>query len=163
MSTALYVGLDVAKTELVLATEPPQPVATYAHTEAGVTALVTQLQARGPLVVLKATGGYETDVVTAVALAGIPLAPVNPREVRDFAKAVGRLAKTDALDAQVLAQFAARERPEPRALPDAAHQALAALVTRRATTRRDAHRRTEPAASRARPRAAPSAGAHPLS
>jgi transposase len=83
------------------------------------------------LVVLEATGGYETDVVAALALAGLPVAVVNPRQVRDFAKALGRLAKTDAIDATVLAQFGARVQPEPRPLPDAAHQALAALVTRR--------------------------------
>lgn len=132
MSTPLYVGLDVAKATLVLATEPSRPVSAHPHTEAGITALVTQLQVWRPtLVVLEATGGYETDVATALALAGVPLALVNPRQVRDFAKALGRLAKTDALDAQVLAQFAARVQPDPRPLPDAAHQALAALVTRR--------------------------------
>lgn len=132
MTPSLYIGLDVAKAELVLATDPPQPVTVYPHTDAGITALVAQLQPLQPtLVVLEATGGYETDVATALALAGLPLALVNPRQVRDFAKALGRLAKTDALDAQVLAQFAARVRPAPRPLPDATHQALAALVARR--------------------------------
>lgn len=132
MSTALYVGLDVAKTELVVATEPPGLSTTVPHTEAGITALVTQLQGRAPaLIVLEATGGYETEVATALALARLPVALVNPRQVRDFAKALGHLAKTDTLDAQVLAQFAARVHPEPRPLPDAAHQALTALVTRR--------------------------------
>jgi transposase len=132
MSTSLYVGLDVAKATLVVATEPPRPPLTLPHTEAGITTLVTQLRALPPtLVVLEATGGYETDVATALALAGVPVALVNPRQVRDFAKALGHLAKTDALDAHVLAQFAARVRPDPRPLPDAAHQALTALVTRR--------------------------------
>jgi transposase len=81
--------------------------------------------------VLEATGGYEADVAAAVALAGLPVAVVNPRQVRDFAKALGRLAKTDALDATVLAAFAARVRPAARPLPDAAQQALTALVARR--------------------------------
>ncbi len=80
---------------------------------------------------LDATGGLERLVVAALALAGRPVAVVNPRQVRDFAKASGRLAKTDALDAAVLAHFAEALRPEPRPLPDAASQALAALVERR--------------------------------
>jgi transposase len=132
MSTALYVGLDVAKAELVMATEPPQPLITRPNTDAGITTLVRQLQALGPtLIVLEATGGYETDVATALALARLPVALINPRQVRDFAKALGHLAKSDTIDAQVLARFAARVQPEPRPLPDAAQQALAALVTRR--------------------------------
>jgi transposase len=81
--------------------------------------------------VLEATGGLERLVVAALALAGLPLAVANPRQVRDFAKATGRLAKTDALDAAALAHFAEAIHPEPRPLPDAASQALAALVERR--------------------------------
>jgi transposase len=132
MSEAVYVGLDVSKAQIDLATVPVQAPHAFPHTEAGLTALVAHLQTPPPtLVVLEATGGYETDVATALALAGVPLAVVNPRQVRDFAKALGRLAKTDALDAQVLADFAARVQPAPRPLPDTAHQALAALVTRR--------------------------------
>jgi transposase len=102
------------------------------HTEEGIATLVTELQALKPtLVVLEATGGYEVDVATALALATVPVAIVNPRQVRDFAKALGRLAKTDALDAHVLALFAERVRPEPRGLPDEAHQELAARMARR--------------------------------
>lgn len=131
-ATSCVVGLDIAKAHLDLATEPSRPPQRFAHTEAGLSALVAQLQTLAPtLIVMEATGGYETDVATAVALAGLPVAIVNPRQVRDFAKALGRLAKTDALDATVLALFGARVRPEPRPLPDAAHQALTALVTRR--------------------------------
>jgi transposase len=100
--------------------------------ETGITELVEQLRARAPgLIVLEATGGLERLVVAALALAGLPLAVVNPRQVRDFAKATGRLAKTDALDAAALAHFAEAIRPEPRPLPDEASQALAALVERR--------------------------------
>jgi len=132
MSDPVYVGLDVSKHHLDLACEPVGDARRLPHTEEGVTALVAQLHAIQPaLLVLEATGGYETQVATAVALAGLPVAVVNPRQVRDFARALGRLAKTDAIDAQVLALFAARVRPEPRLLPDQAHQALAALVTRR--------------------------------
>lgn len=132
MPVECYVGLDVAKAHLDLATVPATAAVRFAHDEAGVSALVAHLQTLTPtLVVLEATGGYEADVAAAVALAGLPVAVVNPRQVRDFAKALGRLAKTDALDAAVLAAFAARVRPAPRPLPDAAHQALTALVVRR--------------------------------
>jgi transposase len=132
MSTPTYVGLDVAKARIDVALHPPGPAFHVPHDETGLTSLVTHLQHVQPaLVVLEATGGYETDVATALALAGLPVAIVNPRQVRDFAKALGRLAKTDAIDAAVLALFAARVPPAPRPLPDAAHQPLAALVTRR--------------------------------
>src|SRR5258706_16446060 len=79
----------------------------------------------------EATGGYEAAVVAGLGIAGVPVAVVNPRQVRDFARATGRLAKTDRLDAQVLAHFGQAMRPTPRPLPDAAAQALAALVERR--------------------------------
>ena len=132
MSTPSYVGIDVAKAHLDVAVHPPAATPRFPHDEAGLSALVAHVQSLAPaLVVLEATGGYETDVVAALALAGIPLAVVNPRQVRDFAKAIGRLAKTDALDAAVLALFAARVQPEPRPLPDAAQQDLTALVARR--------------------------------
>jgi len=132
MSEPLYVGLDVSKQQLDLAFEPARTPRRVPHTDEGIATLVTELRPLAPaLIVLEATGGYETDVATALALAGLPVTLVNPRQVRDFARALGRLAKTDALDAQVLARFAARVRPEPRPLPDEAHQALAALVTRR--------------------------------
>jgi len=132
MSEPLYVGLDVSKQHLDLACFPARSPQRVPHSEAGIATLVADLRRLSPtLIVLEATGGYETDVTTALALAGLPVALVNPRQVRDFARALGRLAKTDALDADVLAQFAARVRPVPRPLPDEAHQALAALVTRR--------------------------------
>lgn len=132
MAEPLYVGLDVSKQYLDIAFEPARPPQRVAQSEEGIRSLVTQLQALGPvLVVLEATGGFETEVATALALAGLPVALINPRQVRDFARALGRLAKTDALDAAVLALFAARVRPAPRPLPDETHQALAALVTRR--------------------------------
>ena len=132
MTTACYVGLDVAKAHLDVATSPATAAVRFTHDEAGLSALIAHLQPLAPaLVVLEATGGYEADVAAAVALAGLPVAVVNPRQVRDFAKAIGRLAKTDAVDADVLARFAAHVRPEPRPLPDAAQQDLTALVARR--------------------------------
>jgi transposase len=96
------------------------------------TTLVAQLAALRPtLIVLEATGGLEIPLTSALATAGLPVVVVNPRQVRDFARAKGLLAKTDALDAQVLAQFAERIRPQPRPLPDTEARALAALLTRR--------------------------------
>ena len=92
-----------------------------------------QVRALAPqLIVLEATGGYERAVVATLAAAGLPVVVVNPRQVRDFAKALGRLAKTDGIDAQVLAHFAQAVHPEPRPVSDEASQRLAALVERRA-------------------------------
>ena len=132
MSTPCYVGIDIAKAHLDLGVYPPTTPYRVAHDEAGLAALVAHVQTLAPaLVVLEATGGLETDVATALAVAGVPVAVVNPRQVRDFAKAVGHLAKTDQIDADVLALFAARIQPPPRPLPDAAQHALTALVARR--------------------------------
>jgi len=130
---ACFVGLDVAKAHLDLALRPAAgEVRRFPHTEGGLSALVAYLQPLAPtLIVLEATGGYEADVAAALGLAALPVAVVNPRQVRDFARAIGRLAKTDALDATVLAHFAEAVHPPPRPLPDAAHQALVALVARR--------------------------------
>ncbi len=126
------VGIDVAKAHLDVDVRPTGVTRRFDHTEAGLTALTAFLRPLTPtIVVLEATGGYEADVAAALALAALPVAVVNPRQVRDFARATGRLAKTDALDARVLAHFAEAVQPEPRPLPDAAHQALNALVTRR--------------------------------
>jgi len=128
----VYVGIDVAKATLDVAVAPTAERWTLAYTEREVAGLVRRLTGLHPaLVVLEATGGLEGPLVGALATAGLPVVVVNPRQVRDFAKATGTLAKTDALDAAVLAHFAAAVRPTPRPLPDAATQTLAALVTRR--------------------------------
>jgi transposase len=128
----LFVGIDVAKAECVVAVRPTGATWTVPQTEAGWATLVTRLQALAPTLVLcEATGGLELPLASVLAAAGLSLAIVNPRQVRDFAKAKGLLAKTDALDAAVLAHFAEAIRPLPRAVPDATTQALAALVTRR--------------------------------
>lgn len=127
-----FVGIDVSKAALDVALRPDEGPWRYANDEAGIAELVSRLQPLAPaLIVLEATGGVERVVVAALALAGLPVAVVNPRQVRDFAKATGRLAKTDALDAAALAHFAEAIRPAPRPLPDAQSQALAALVERR--------------------------------
>lgn len=128
----MVIGIDVAKDTVVLASEPAGRTGTFPTDSAGLTALVAQCQAQPvALVVLEATGGYEAPVVAALASAGLPVVIVNPRQVRDFAKATGRLAKTDAIDARVLACFGAKVQPPVRALPDAATLELQALLGRR--------------------------------
>jgi transposase len=130
--SALYLGLDVAKDAVVLASEPAGLTGTFPTDEAGLAALVAQCQAHPvTLIVLEATGGYHTPIAAALGAAGLPLAVVNPRQVRDFAKATGQLAKTDAIDAAILALFGARVQPAPRPLSDAATQELDAWLRRR--------------------------------
>jgi transposase len=131
-STPVTVGIDVAKARLDVAVRPREEAWAVPNDEGGIASLVARLAPLAPaLVVLEATGGLEVPAAAALAEAGLPVAVVNPRQVRDFARAVGQLAKTDALDAQVLARFGAVVRPAPRPLPDADTQALAALVARR--------------------------------
>ena len=127
-----FVGIDVSKATLDIACLPDSESWTVTNDDPGLAELTPRLLGLAPaLVVLEATGGFETAVVTALARAGLPVVVVNPRQVRDFAKAMGRLAKTDALDAGILADFAQRIRPEPRPLPDEAAQLLESLLTRR--------------------------------
>lgn len=128
----MVVGIDVAKAELVVATRPGGERWSVTNDERGVHPLVDRLRRDGAeLIVLEATGGYELLCVTALAAASLPVVVVNPRPVRDFAKATGQLAKTDRIDADILALFAERVRPEVRALPDADAQELEALLARR--------------------------------
>lgn len=132
MAESMFVGVDVAKAELVVAVRPSGAQWTVANDEPGRRTLVARLTAERPqLLVLEATGGYELPAVAALVAAGLPVVVVNPRQVRDFARSTGQLAKTDRLDAAVLALFAERVQPPVRALPDAATQALEALVARR--------------------------------
>jgi transposase len=127
-----FVGIDVAKAELVIAVRPAGERWVVPNDDAGVKRLVLRLRHLAPtLVVLEATGGYERAAVAALAAAGVPLVVANPRQVRDFARATGQLAKTDRIDADTLALFAERVRPEPRPLPDEAARALDGLLTRR--------------------------------
>src|SRR5438270_376222 len=108
----MIIGIDVAKAELVVASGSSGAVGTHANDDAGVRALVQQLVPLAPdLVVLEATGGYELLCVAALTAAPLPVVVVNPRQVRDFAKATGQLAKTDQMDARMLALFGERVRP----------------------------------------------------
>lgn len=128
----MLVGIDVAKAELVVGTRPTAERWAVANDERGVRTLVERLTRDAPtLIVLEATGGYELLVVGALAAAGLPVVVVNPRQVRDFARATGQLAKTDRIDADVLALFAERVRPEVRPLKDEHAQELDALLARR--------------------------------
>ena len=127
-----FVGIDVSKATLDVAVRPSGEQWSAANDDGGIPPLVKRLRPLAPaLIVLEATGGFETAAVGALAAAGLPVVVANPRQVRDFAKATGQLAKTDVLDAQVLALFAERVRPEPRPLPDEAVRGLDALLTRR--------------------------------
>ena len=131
-AASVFVGIDVAKAELVMAIRPSGERWTVTNDDAGLQSLLTRLREAAPaLVVLEATGGYERAAVAAIATAGLPLVVANPRQVRDFARATGQLAKTDRIDADTLALFAERVRPDPRALPTESAQALDALLTRR--------------------------------
>lgn len=129
----MFVGIDVAKAWVDVAVRPSghrQRVSTEDAT--ALRRLVEELATLGPtVIVVEASGGYESALVSACAVAGLPIVVVNPRQVRDFAKAIGRLAKTDALDAEVLALFGERVQPAVRPLRDAETQALSDLLQRR--------------------------------
>lgn len=131
----MVVGIDVAKAELVVAlgsASTPDTLHTVPNDSAGLDALVAHLTPLAPeLIVLEATGGYELPAVAALHAAGLPVVVVNPRQVRDFAKATGQLAKTDRLDARVLATFGERIRPTLRLVADPAADALAVVLARR--------------------------------
>ena len=128
----IAVGIDVSKERLDVHVHPAGTVLSLSRNGAGIEELIGALAAVAPqLVAVEATGGFETVVVAALAAAGLPVVVVNPARVRAFASALGRRAKTDPIDAQVIAQFAAATKPPVRALPDAGTQALADLVARR--------------------------------
>src|SRR5438552_1005937 len=127
-----FVGIDVAKAQLDIALRPSGERWAVANDASEVATLVERLQTLHPtLIVLEATGGLERAVTSALAAAGLPVVVVNPRQARDFARATGQLAKTDALDARALAHCADVIRPTPRPLPDAQTQELRALLGRR--------------------------------
>lgn len=132
MEPAVFVGIDVAKAYLDVASRPAGIAARLANDETGIAHLVAQLETTPPtLIVLEATGGLEGPVTATLVTAGFAVAVVNPRQVRDFARATGQLAKTDALDAAVIAHFAEAMRPEVRPLPDEQTRHLQALLARR--------------------------------
>ena len=127
-----FVGIDVAKDRLDVHLRPSGESFAVARDGEALAALIARLRALAPvLVVIEATGGYETVVASAIAAAQLPLAVVNPRQIRDFARATGRLAKTDRLDAAAMAHFAEAIRPPVRPVADAEAQALGELVARR--------------------------------
>jgi transposase len=128
----IYVGIDVSKAHLDSATRPGSKAWRDPNDPAGIAAVVARLVPLAPaLVVVEATGGLELPLVAALQVAKIPVAAINPRQARDFAKASGRLAKTDRIDAEALAHFAQAIRPEARELPSAEARALDALLSRR--------------------------------
>ena len=127
-----FVGIDVAQERLDVWVRPSSEVFAVAYDSAGVERLTKRLMKLKPeRVVLEATGGLEMRLVARLSLAGVPVVAVNPRQVRDFAKATGELAKTDRIDAGILAHFAEAIRPELRPLADEARRALSELVNRR--------------------------------
>ena len=125
-------GIDVSKAQVDVAVRPTAARLVLAYDETGIEELVAQIGALGPaLVLLEATGGLELPLLAALAAAALPVAVVNPRQVRDFARATGTLAKTDALDAGVLAHFAEVVRPDVRPLKNTETQVLNSLTARR--------------------------------
>ena len=130
--SGVFIGIDVAKKHLDIHVLPDNTAFTVSRDDGGLDELVNRLRRLAPqLIVLEATGGYEKVVLASLAGAGLAVLAVNPRQVRDFARACGRLAKTDRLDAAIIAHFAERLRPPLRPLPDATAQALGAIVVRR--------------------------------
>jgi transposase len=128
----VFVGIDVSKKHLDVSYRPGGETYRVSNDETGVAELVQRFALRPPtLVVMEATGGYEALCAAGLAVAKLPVVVVNPRQVRDFAKATGKLAKTDALDAAVLAHYADAVRPELRALQDEETQQLSEIVGRR--------------------------------
>jgi transposase len=132
MSTECFVGIDVSKDTLDVAIRPDGTHARVPNTDDGFDQLVARLSPLGPVsIVLEATGGYQRRVVAALSLAGLPVVVVNPARARAFAQALGRLAKTDKVDAAMLAEFADRVRPVARPLPDAQARKMQELLARR--------------------------------
>lgn len=128
----IFVGIDVAKDRLDVHVRPSDEAFSVARDSEGLTALMQRLGPLHPyLVVLEATGGFEQTLAAALVSQAMPLAVVNPRQIRDFARATGQLAKTDALDAKAIARFAEAIKPEPRPVPDEQARALGELVARR--------------------------------
>lgn len=128
----LFIGIDISQDHLDVAFGPDQAPQRFPHTREGLNQLLAQLQVLQPtLIVLEATGGLEADLIDTLARAGLPFSRVNPRRVRDFARACGVLAKTDALDARILAEFGQKIRPAVTVLPDEHIRHLEMLVARR--------------------------------
>ena len=128
----VFVGIDVSKEKLDVAVRPSGELMSFSNDEDGISVMADFIKPFSPLlIVFEATGGLETASVGMLAAKGLPVVVINPRQVRDFAKATGRLAKTDAIDAHVIARFGEAVRPEVRPLKDEETKRLAALITRR--------------------------------
>jgi transposase len=128
----IFVGIDISKDTLDIGFQPPGHTGELPHDEQGISEATRRLREAEPrLVVLEATGGLETELAASLMAAGVAVVVVNPRQVRDYAKATGQLAKTDRIDALVLADFARAIRPELRPMKDALTRELDDLVTRR--------------------------------
>lgn len=128
----VFIGIDVSKARLDVAMRPSAEKLSVSNDEAGIQTLVNRLsELKAALIVLEATGALERNITAALGSAQLPVVVVNPRQVRDFAKATGQLAKTDRIDAEVLARFAEAVRPPLRPLPDEVSLELRALIARR--------------------------------
>jgi transposase len=128
----IYVGIDVSKDSLDVAILPSGEKRQFSNNEVGMSKLIDKLRKRHPtLIVMEPTGGYEIPVAGGLAAEDLPVAIVNARQIRDYARAVGKLAKTDKLDAEVIAEFAQKVQPEVRPLRDDENQEIKALVSRR--------------------------------
>jgi transposase len=131
-TTSAFVGIDVSKAQLDIAVYPSSECDSVRNDAAGIKELVKRLTGLQPaLIVMEATGGWERSVLRALASAELAVVAINPRQVRDFAKATGQLAKTDRIDAMILSRFAQAVRPDVRPLPDQVTLELRALVARR--------------------------------
>jgi transposase len=132
MRKETFVGIDIAKDQLDVYVLPEAVHFTCQHDASGIASLVFRLQGEDPtMIIMEATGGYEITLAAELEAGGLPVAIVNPRQVRDFARGIGKLAKTDKIDALVLARFGETNRPEPQALPTDEQKQIKELVTRR--------------------------------
>jgi transposase len=132
MEHSTFVGIDVAKDHLDVHIRPTDAAFRVSYDDAGLATLLTRLRAVLPtVIVLEATGGYEVTLAATLASAGLPVTVVNPRQIRQYARALGQLAKTDRLDARVIALFAEAVRPAARPVPDEQARALGELMARR--------------------------------
>ena len=148
MEHPCFVGIDVSKAHLDVHVLPSGESFRVGHDDAGFVTLIARVRPFTPtVVVLEATGGYEVTVAAALAGARLPVAVINPRQIRDFARATGQLAKTDALDARVIARFAEAVRPIARPVPDEQARALGGPGHASPPTGRHALRRAEPPTS----------------
>jgi transposase len=132
MGKGRYIGIDVAKDSMEVMAHEGTEHWNFPNDEAGIAKLITRMKKLSPtLIVLEATGGYEITIATELHSGGFPVAVVNPRHIRDFARSIGILAKTDILDAKVIARYAATVQPTPRALPAEETKRLGSIMMRR--------------------------------